>query len=96
MDKRNLVAEAACRTDLTQAQTHAVLDAILTTIAETLAAGDEIVLRDFGRFSVWHRQQTVTGFDGARHQVEVPQITFNASAVLRRRLYEEPCAGESA
>ena len=97
MDKRDLIAHAACRTGLTRAQTHTALEAILATIAEALAAGDEITFRDFGRFSVWHRQQSVTGFNGTRHQVDVPQVIFKASAVLRRRLYEgAPCVDESA
>lgn len=97
MDKRDLVARTARQTGLTQTQAHEALDAILAAIAAVLADGDEVTLRDFGRFAVWHRQQTVTGFDGTRHQVDVPQVLFKASAVLRRRLYEAaPCADESA
>ncbi len=94
MDKRELVAAAARRSGLTRTQTREALDAILATVAAALVAGDGITLRDFGRFSTWQRRQTITTFGGGCHQVDTPQVTFRASAVLRRRLGEDPCPDE--
>jgi len=90
MNKRELVAAAARRTGLTRAQTREALDAFLDAIAAALATGDDVVLRDLGRFSTWRQRQPVTDFGGTRHQVSAPRVAFSASPTLRRRLDEDP------
>ncbi len=90
MDKRRLVAVAARRCTLTRRQVDEALHAILETVVEAVAAGEPVVLRDFGRFSTWRRRQRIRGFDGQAHQVDEAQLVFKASAVLRRRLKGEP------
>lgn len=90
MDKRELVARAARKTNLTNRQVREALDAVLETIAEGLAAGEAVALSDFGRFVAQaHPRQQVHGFDGQPCQVESRPIpAFKSSAVLRRRLKE--------
>ena len=92
MDKRQLVAAAARRSDLTQRQVREALDALLETIAETLASGETVALADFGRFEMReYRGRRLRRFDGPGHYFvagrQVP--VFRPSAVLRRRLRGE-------
>lgn len=91
MNKRELIAASARRTDLTQRQMRQAVEAILETIAEALAAGDEVVLSDLGRFYV----QTYPGrrlqrFDrtGCYTVEDRPVPAFRSSAALRRRIKE--------
>jgi nucleoid DNA-binding protein len=86
MRKRDLVEQAARHSSLTRRQMNEAVDAILAAIAGALAGGEPVVLRGFGRFSTWHRQQRIRDFEGVSHQVDGVQIRFNASAGLRRRL----------
>jgi len=88
MNKRHLVNTAARRSSLTRRQTHEALDAILETVAEALAAGDDVILKSFGRFRTWERRQQVQGFDGQTHRIFGRQLVFKASASLRRKLKE--------
>lgn len=88
MDKRDLVAAAARRSTLTRRQTNEALQAILETMIEAIAAGDQVTLQDLGRFSTWQRQQRIRGFDGQVHEVDEAQVAFKASAAMRRRLKE--------
>ncbi len=89
MDKRELVTHAARRSTLTRWQVEEALHAILETVAEAITAGEPVLLKDFGRFSTWERKQRIRGFDGQAHEVDEVQLTFKASAVLRRRLKEK-------
>jgi nucleoid DNA-binding protein len=90
VDKRQLVAAAARRSTLTRRQVDEALRVLLETVAETLAAGEPVVLRDLGRFSTWRRRQRIRGFDGQVHQVDEAQLVFKASAAMRRRLKGGP------
>mgnify|MGYP002683274443 FL=1 len=86
MDKRELVTLAAKCSTLTRRPVEEALHAILETIAEAIAAGEPVLLKDFGRFSTWERKQRIRGFDGQTHEVDEVQLSFKASAVLHRRL----------
>ena len=74
---------------MTRRQVEEALHAILETVAEAIAAGEPVLLKDFGRFSTWERKQRIRSFDGQAHEVDEVQLTFKASAVLRRRLKEK-------
>ena len=86
MDKRQLVAAAARRSTLTRRQVDEALRALLETMTETLAGGEPVVLQDLGRFSTWQRRQRIRDFDGQVYEVDEAQLTFKASAAMRRRL----------
>lgn len=92
MNKRELVAGAARRSSLTQRQMREALDALLETIVQTLAEGDQVALSDFGRFCLQHYPgRTLQRFDGeGQYTVEDRSIpVFKSSAALRRQLREE-------
>jgi DNA-binding protein HU-beta len=92
MNKRQLTEAVARRSNLTRQEAHIALEALVDVIAETLAGGDEVILKDFGRFGV-HEVPPYT----IRHvQTRWPQLVsgvrlpvFKSSAALRRRLREE-------
>ena len=92
MDKRQLIAAAARRSSLTQRQVGEALDAIVETIAGTLAEGGSVALSGLGRFEVKpYPGRKLHHFGGGGHYtVEGRSVpVFRSSAALRRRLREE-------
>jgi nucleoid DNA-binding protein len=92
MNKRELIAAAAWRSSLTQRQMREALDALMETIVQTLAEGDQVALSDFGRFCLQHYPgRSLQRFDGeGQYTVESRSgPVFKSSAALRRRLREE-------
>jgi len=91
MDRRQLVAAAARRSDLTQRQTNKALAAILEAIGGALAAGETVAISSFGRFEVReYPGRRLHRFDGPGHYtVEDRRVpVFKSSAALRRRVRE--------
>jgi DNA-binding protein HU-beta len=56
MNKTELVAEIAARTDLKKKDVEAAVKAALDVIQEQLVKGEKVVLTGFGTFLVRHRQ----------------------------------------
>lgn len=56
MNKTELINKVAAENKLTQKVTAAVVDTILSTIIDTVAAGEPVSLPGFGTFSVKHRE----------------------------------------
>jgi len=50
MNKKELVIAIATKTNLTRKQAGAALDAIITSIEDTVASGDKLALIGFGTF----------------------------------------------
>ncbi len=57
MTKEELVAKMAEKSGLSKAETKEALKALLETVKETLAAGEEISLIGFGSFKVTERSE---------------------------------------
>ena len=57
--KRDLVVKISNETGMTQQQVFDVIQKTLDTITQTLASGDEIVLRNFGSFQVKETKQKI-------------------------------------
>ena len=95
--KRQLIAEVARRTSLTQPQVQEALGGILEMIAERMAEGDAITLVGFGRFEAnEHRPRTVQGRDGKTYHVEGRLVpSFRPYPSLRRRVQEQAAASKS-
>ncbi len=55
MNKNELTKKVAEQNDLTVKAASAVVDSVLNTIMDTVAAGEEVQLFGFGSFSVKHR-----------------------------------------
>ena len=52
MNKAELITAMAAKADLTKEQSSAVLAALLSTITETLIAGDKVAIPSLGTFEV--------------------------------------------
>ena len=59
MNKPELTAYVAKATNMTQEQAAKAIDAIVSTIQDTLAAGNEVALIGFGSFSVMDRSARI-------------------------------------
>lgn len=57
MNKSQLIEAVSISSGLTKADSGRVLDALLNTVSETLAKGDEITLTGFGRFHVKNKAE---------------------------------------
>ena len=88
MDRYELAQKVAANTGLTEKQ---ALDAVISTfseIADAIVAGDQVNIREFGKFGTINRKAYV-GKDPFGNVVEIPQtrkFSFKISVVLRRRI----------
>jgi len=55
MNKAELITTMAAKADLTKDQTTAALAALLSTITETLTAGDKVAIPNLGTFEIKER-----------------------------------------
>lgn len=55
MNKTELAKKVAAENALSQKQAAAVVDCVLNTVVDSVAAGDPVALFGFGTFSVKHR-----------------------------------------
>lgn len=58
MNKNELIAEVADKSDLTKAKASEAIDAFIEVVKKTLSKGGEIRIVGFGTFSVVHRKAT--------------------------------------
>lgn len=88
--KRQLVAEVARRTSLTQSQVREALEGTLEVIAEAMAAGQCVTLVGFGRFEAnEHRPRAVRGLDGNTYHVGSRLVpSFHPYPSLRKQIQE--------
>lgn len=57
MNKTELIKKVAEANNLTIKDTTAIVDSVLNTIIDTVAAGEEVQLFGFGSFNVKHRDE---------------------------------------
>lgn len=57
MNKTELIKKVAETNNLTVKDTTAIVDSVLSTIVDAVAAGEEVQLFGFGSFSVKHRDE---------------------------------------
>lgn len=58
MNKSDFINTIAQKANMSKANATVALEAVLTTVVETLAAGDAVRLPGFGTFEVSHRSAT--------------------------------------
>jgi DNA-binding protein HU-beta len=58
MNKNELISAVAEKCDMRKAQANDAVEAVLGTVTEQLAAGDEVRILGFGNFSVADRKAT--------------------------------------
>ena len=91
MTKTQLIDQIAQNSEMTKKQAGEALDAVVSAMAQSLLAGEELRLAGFGSFSV----KTVAARTGrnprTNETVEIPasrRVTFSASKTLKDKLNE--------
>lgn len=89
MNKTELIAALAEKTELSKAQTGRVLDALLETVGEQLAQGEKVALIGFGTFEVTQRAARTAKNPRTGEALEVPAAKvpkFKAGAALKEKV----------
>jgi DNA-binding protein HU-beta len=86
--KSEVVEQIAARTDLSRREAAQAVDAVLETITESLAAGEEVTFTGFGKFSTQRRaaRQGVNPRNPSE-KVQIPAATvprFSAGSRLKQ------------
>ncbi len=71
MNKMDLVASVAEKTDLTKKETEKVVSAVLDSIEEALAQGDKVQLVGFGTFEIRERAARVGRNPRTGEEIEI-------------------------
>ena len=86
MNKNDLVEQIAQRSGLSKGQASEALGATIAAIEEGLAAGEDIAITGFGKFSVAHRnaREGVNPSTGQRMQIAATKAPrFSAGSKLK-------------
>jgi DNA-binding protein HU-beta len=89
MTKNELAEQVAGRTGLAASQARGVLEEAIEAISSELAAGGEVALAGFGKFSVSHRaaRQGRNPSTGQPIQIAASKAAkFSAASALKKRL----------
>lgn len=89
MNKTELVAAIAEKTELSKKNAEKALAAVLDTIAETLAAGEKVQLVGFGTFETREREARTAKNPRTGETVEVPASrtpAFKAGQALKNKV----------
>lgn len=97
--KKDIIERIADRTGARRPVVREVVQGLLETMAEELAAGRRIEFRDFGVFEVRVRGARVAQNPKTMQPVEVPQratVKFKAGQALRARIARGPADASGA
>jgi DNA-binding protein HU-beta len=86
VNKNDLVAIVANKTDLSKADSAAAVDSVFDAISEALTGGDEVRLVGFGTFSVSQRRATEGRNPRTGEKIHIPaskQPKFKAGKGLK-------------
>lgn len=72
MNKAELVKHLAESADVTKAQAESVLNALVATVKDTVAAGNEIAITDLGKFSATERAARTGRNPKTGEDIEIP------------------------
>tara|TARA_B100001123_G_C15289642_1_gene1016993 strand:+ start:1314 stop:1601 length:288 start_codon:yes stop_codon:yes gene_type:complete len=91
MTKQEIVDIVSNATGLTKVETEAVMNGIMSTIIDSLAANDRVELRGFGTFGIKHRMPKKARNPGTGDPIYLPERyvpTFKPSKLMRLRVNE--------
>ncbi len=91
MNKNELIMEVAEKSGFAKKDTEKLLNALLDTVAETLAAGDKIQLIGFGSFETKMREARVGRNPKTKEAIEIPAArvpVFKAGKALKDKVAE--------
>lgn len=57
MNKKDIIRKAALSSGLTIKDEQAAIDAFLSAVSDMLREGKEVIIPDFGRFSIYERKE---------------------------------------
>ena len=89
MNKTELVAAVAAKTDFTKKDAEKVVSALLETVTERLAAGERVQLVGFGTFEVREREARMAKNPRTGETVSVAASrtpAFKAGQALRKKI----------
>ena len=89
MNKTELVAAVAAKTELTKKDAEKAVSAVLETVAETLAAGEKVQLVGFGTFETREREARTAKNHRTGETVEVAASrvpAFKAGQALKTKV----------
>ena len=89
MTKNELAEQIASRNGLAASQARQVVETVIETVSDELAAGGEVALAGFGKFSVSHRaaRQGRNPSTGQTIQIAASKgAKFSAASALKKRL----------
>ncbi|MDR2579362.1 MAG: integration host factor subunit beta [Chitinispirillales bacterium] len=87
--KKNLVEKVSIRTGLTQVDTKIILDCLLDALSDSLARGDGIEIRGFGRFKIKERKPRTARNPKTNELIEVKagyKPIFEPSKELKQKV----------
>jgi len=91
MTKQEIVDIVSNATGLTKVETEAVMNGIMSTIIDSLAANERVELRGFGTFGIKHRMPKKARNPGTGDPIYLPERyvpTFKPSKLMRLRVNE--------
>lgn len=89
MNKNELTAQIAEKSDLSNAQASSVLEATLDAIVEAVAAGDKVTIPGFGTFEPRERSARTGRNPQTGESMDIAASTvpaFKAAAAFKRRV----------
>ncbi len=89
MTKNELAEQVAQRTGLATSQARQALEATIEAVSDELAAGGEVALAGFGKFSVSQRAARQGRNPSTGQTISIPAskaAKFSAAAALKKRL----------
>ena len=87
MNKSELIEQIALKSGLTPANSKKALEALVSTVSETLAAGDRVQLVGFGTFRVTERAAREGCNPPTKQKIIIPATktpSFSAGAELKK------------
>lgn len=96
MNKLELIQEVSERTGLAKKDAEKAVNAVLDTVADTLAQGDKVQLIGFGSFETKTREARMGRNPKTKEAIEIPATTapvFKAGKALKDRVAKEDAAG---
>ena len=89
MTKNELAEQVARRNGLSASQARQVLESTIEVVSNELAAGGEVALAGFGKFSVSHRAARQGRNPSTGQTISIPAskaAKFSAASALKKRL----------
>ena len=91
MTKQQIVDIVSNATGLTKVETETVMNGIMSTVIDSLAANERVELRGFGTFGIKHRMPKKARNPGTGDPIYLPERyvpTFKPSKLMRSRVNE--------